>query len=202
VATYRNRKTKNDEGGRKGEAALKFPLSGRFPWHRRRLLVFVFVPFLSFCLVIVQYTCSPLSTRRTGSFVSALVLLWSSRHTLFCLVQNASINNRPQVSLASARDNLQSYRDPRQTRRGGFHLRSALRGDSKRLAERGLNFPEKRAWYTQRLPLDKVGLEIFEDYFENKKATLAILSLHFSSSKCFVDLSPWIELCRFGETLL
>jgi len=50
VATYRNRKTKNDEGGRKGEAALKFPLSGRFPWHRRRLLVFVFVPFLSFCL--------------------------------------------------------------------------------------------------------------------------------------------------------
>jgi len=50
VATYRNRKTKNDEGGRKGEAALKFPLSGRFLWHKRRLLVFVFVPFLSFCL--------------------------------------------------------------------------------------------------------------------------------------------------------
>ena len=75
-------------------------------------------------------------------------------------MQNASITNPPQVSLASARDNLQSYRDPRQTRRGGFHLKSALRGDSKRLAERGLNFPEKRAWYTQRLPLDKVGLEI------------------------------------------
>jgi hypothetical protein len=68
--------------------------------------------------------------------------------------------NNPQASVASAGDNNQKYRDSTSNRRKGFQIKSALRGESKRLADRGLNFPEKRAWYTQRLPLDKVGLEI------------------------------------------
>jgi len=102
--------------------------------------------------------------RRCKSVFLHSFFLTESKVLVFCLVQNASafslsINN-PQASRASASENFLKYHDPRQSRQDYFRFKGALQGDSKRLAERGLNFPEKRAWYTQRLPLDKVGLEI------------------------------------------
>ena len=113
-----------------------------------------------------------------------------SKVFVFCLAQNASAfslsMNNPQASRASARENYLNYHDPRQARQHYFRFNGALQGESKRLAERGLNFPEKRAWYTQRLPLDKVGLEISRTltrWFSkaNMKSTLLITSRTTSS---------------------